>query len=224
MQVAGQPYLMQPDRSVNEKNDGTLEGTIVFKCDIDDIGSLPSFGDLHPDDDRLEAYNVATSYGALNVVTRTNSYFGLSSTSGGTDANGRTVSFSGGHNNEPIETHPDFEEFAGTAENPNLENGALWDKITGEFIGFDTFSKQAGVKYYLTPATMISVSYWTDSVPILKKRMQIVDKITGVRKQDGVKNYLRTDTLYRQTGSSYQVTEQYLASGVDGWDGEIYPQ
>jgi hypothetical protein len=222
-EVPGQPYAMQTDRTINEKNDGTLEGTVAYVGDAEDVDAFPQFGDLHPDDDRLEIYNISKIYMGLELLKMTASYFGLASSSGGTDANGRVVSLSGGQNQEPITTHPDFEEFAGTPDNPNLENGALFDKITGEFIGFDTFSNVAGVEYYLTPSTLISVSYWTDKEPTLKPRMKIVNKIKGVKTPPDVKNFLRTDTTYRQTGSSYQVTEQYLGSGEDGWNKLIYP-
>jgi hypothetical protein len=37
-----------------------------------------------------------------------------------------------------------------------------------------------------------------------------------------VKNLLRIETSYRTTGSSYQITEQYLASGEEGWNAQVY--
>jgi hypothetical protein len=151
----------------------------------------------------------------------TASYFGLSESSpnGG---DGLVVSFSGGANNDPIETHPEFStDIGGTVDDPTF--GAVFDPVTGQFLRFNPGSQHAGVQYYLTPATQITISYWKSSVPNLKKRMEVVDKISGVSLPADVKNLLRVETSYRTTGSSYQVTEVYLASGVDGWDPIIYP-
>ena len=219
--VIGQPYAIQTDRTVTEKRDGTLEGSIKFICDVIDKDTLPTFGDLHIDDNRLELFNAQTTYNGLELVTLTASYFGISAS----EPNGgpsQVISFSGGSNNEPIETHPDFELMAGLANPPaSREEGAVWDPITGQFLRFDG-GEFKGVQYYLTPSTVITVSFWKSSVPILKPRMKIVDELKGVNLPSDVKNLLRIESSYRQTGSSYQVTEQYLASGPEGWNARIY--
>ena len=69
--------VLQPDRSINEKNDGTLEGQVVYKCDRANVSRLPRIGDAHPDDSRLEAYNISKTYNSSGLVTSTISYFGL---------------------------------------------------------------------------------------------------------------------------------------------------
>ena len=216
--VFGERFAMQPDRSVTNKIEGTLEGTIKFKAFLEDLETLPTFGDLHVDDDRMELFNREIVYNGLEMVTLTASYFGLSESSpnGG---DGQIVSFSGGANNEPIETHPDFEKFAGDAENP--QDGVIFDPVTGQFLRFEEGDLK-GVQYYLTPATQITISYWTDIVPKLKKRMEIVNNLSGVTLPEDVNNLLRIESSYRQTGSSFQVTEVYLASGFDGWSEVIY--
>ena len=209
---------MQPDRTITDKLEGTLEGTIKFKAFKEDVDALPTFGDLHFDDDRMELFNKEVVYNGLEMVTWTASYFGLSDSSP-TGGDGQIVSFSGGANNEPIETHPDFVQFAGDAKNP--QDGVIFDPVTGQFLRFEE-SDLKGFQYYLTPATQITVSYWTDSVPKLKKRMEIVNSLSGVTLPEDVNNLLRIESSYRQTGSSFQVTEVYLASGFDGWSDVIY--
>lgn len=220
--VTGQPYAIQTDRTVTEKRDGTLEGSISFICDVADKDALPTFGDLHIDDDRLELFNAQTTYNGLELVTLTASYFGISASeaSGGP---AQVISFSGGSNNEPIETHPEFQALAGPPDTP--QNGAVFDPITGQFLRFAGVDagNLTGVQYYLTPSTVITVSFWKSSVPTLKPRMKIVDELKGVSLPSDVKNLLRIESSYRQTGSSYQVTEQYLASGPEGWNARIYP-
>jgi hypothetical protein len=216
--------VLQPDRSINEKNDGTLEGQVVYKCDRANVSRLPRIGAPHPDDSRLEAYNISKTYNSSGLVTSTISYFGLISST--TDP---VITYSGGQNQEPIETHPNFAEFAGTVTAPL--NGAKFVTDTtepdyGAFIGFTGTSFQ-GIEYYFTPSTNITLSYWTDKAPSLKNRMKIYPYIRGIntsqlRVPSDVDDFLLLDTPYRQVGSFFQVTEQYLGSGPDGWNQSIY--
>jgi len=221
--------IMQPDRSVSEKNDGTLEGQIVYRCDKEYISSLPDLGDPHPDDDRLECYDINKTYNSNGLVTATASFFGLVAST--TDP---VISYSGGQNQEPIETHPDFETKIGGTYNAPL-NGAKFVTDEGEadykaFIGFidpDSDSEILGTEYYLSTSTNITLSYWTDKAPSLKNRMRIYPYIRGInssqlRVPSDVKNFLLLDTPYRQVGSFFQVTEQYLGSGPDGFSSLIY--
>jgi hypothetical protein len=209
-------YVAQPNRTIGQKSDGTLDGQVVFKTDRARIGTLPQIGSTHPDDSRLKQFQRNITYAPNSEVIMTASYFGLT-----LSKTAETISYSGGQNNDPIETHPDFESFAGTQGAPL--NGAVFDDDTGEFIGFISGDYQ-GVQYYLTAATVISLSYWTDSPPVLKNRMSIVASLPGFVTPPDVVNFLLLDSPYRQIGTwYYQVTEQYLGSGVKGWDPIIYP-
>jgi len=214
-------YAIQPDRSITEKNDGTLEGIVVMRCDKSKQYALPIIGATHPDDSRLEMYQSGKVYQSNGVVEMTGSFFGLVSSETEPE-----ISYSGGQNNDPIDTHPDFEDFAGTPAAPL--NGAKFDAESQEFIGF--FSPSAagqpnfrGVQYYLTPSSLITLSYWTDKVPTLKNRMSVHDSVDGFKKPDDMKDFLLVDTPYRQVGSFYQVTEQYVGSGPNGINRVIYP-
>ena len=229
-------FAIQPDRTIIEKNDGTLEGNVSFKADKNLLFKLPDIGDSHPDDSKLECYNRTLSYGTNNLVTAVCSYFGLESSP--TDP---VVSYTGGQNNDPIETHPDFESTLAGAATAAL-NGAAFVTDTaaddyGLFLGFqeDTTDQEhgqqfRGVEYYLTPSTTVTLSYWTEKVPALKNRLKIYNTIPRVNSREfkappDVTNWLLLDTPYRQVGSFYQVTEQYLGSGVDGgWNNLIYEQ
>jgi len=226
---------LQPGRIISEKNDGTLEGQAIFQCDKADVSSLPAIGSLHPDDNRMEAYEISKTYNSNGLVTAVISYFGLIASK--TDP---VITYSGGQNNEPIETHPDFSSFAGTVEAPL--NGAKFvteGEEYGAFLGFteDTATEGEteggdsnqfrGVEYYFTASTQITVSYWQDTAPNLKNRLTIVNKIQGINSSDldkpsNVKDFLLLDTPYRQVGNFYQITEQYLGSGPQGWNSEIY--
>jgi hypothetical protein len=236
-----QEAIPQVGRTITQNSDGTLEGSVVWKIDADLVPPresanstyLPTVADgsgapgsNHPDDGRLECYNRTLSYGNNGILTCTASYFGLIKRR--TDPE---FSFSGGVTTEPIETHPDFETFAGTAAAPL--NGAKFDATTGEFLGFSEFTTPGttnntnllGVENYLTPATNIVVSYWQDTQPRPAKTATwstYIPDVTEFRKPQGVDNFLLMDESYSQVGNYYQVTRNYIGSGVKGWNKDIY--
>ena len=213
--------LQQVDGSIVVKNDGTIEASLSFVTENADKDSLPDIGDEHPDNPKLECYNKSITYGACELITCTCAYFGIEVTK--TEP---VVSYDGGTNNDPIETHDKFDTLAGSSSAP--ENGAEYDSETGQFIGFtgDGAGDLLGVQYYLTPANNVSVTYWTTTKPNLNKRMSIVAKpeigLKTFYKPPNVKNYLLVDMPYRIQGSLYQVTEQYMGSAKGGWNKMIY--
>lgn len=208
---------IQPDYTLTEKNDGTIEGTVDFICDISNFASLPRMGAPHPREPRCEIYNRDITYLPLDRVKLTASYFGLIA-----PKTNPTLAYSPNTDKESIETHPLFQEFGGTKASP--KNGAKFDSETGEFLGFydQTIKDLFGVRHYLTPSTMVALTYWTSSVPSINKRMTIRSSVPGFRKPSDVKDFLLLDIPYRQIGSFYQVTEQYLGSGPNGWSEKIY--
>tara|TARA_R110002110_G_scaffold6937_1_gene34544 strand:- start:60 stop:743 length:684 start_codon:yes stop_codon:yes gene_type:complete len=209
---------IQPGYKLTQKDDGTLDGTVTFECDRDRVGSLPQIGADHPADGRAELYARDITYMGLNKVSMTGSYFGLISAT--TDP---IITNGGSADREAIETHSDFLTMAGT-DGGEL-NGAKFDEETGEFLGFlDSSNDLFGVRYYFTASTTVSSSFWTRSAPKLKKILTIVDKIPGYKAPEGVKNFLLLSVPYRQVGSHYQVTENFLGSGADGWNTTIYPE
>jgi hypothetical protein len=153
----------------------------------------------------------------LEKVQLVASYFGLVSKK--TDP---IISYNPNTNKEPLETHPDFQTFAGTQASPI--NGAMFDPETGAFLGFfnPAIKELYGATGYLVPSTMLSLTYWQDSVPNLKRRMSIMKEIKGFKKPPDVKDFLLLDMPYRQVGNFYQVTEQILGSGPLGWSKKIY--
>ena len=120
---------IQPSYSLTEKNDGTIEGQMTFECDEANISNLPQIGSAHYKDSRVECYNRAITYLPLGKISMTASYFGLVSSK--TDP---TISYTPNTNQDPITSHKDFAEFAGSRDSP--ENGAAFDEETGEFLGF----------------------------------------------------------------------------------------
>jgi len=194
---------------------------VVFECDQANVGFVPGIRSTHPSDPRCECYTREIAYIANGKARITNSYFGL--TSRQTDP---IINYTPNTNQDPITSHKDFTDFAGTADEPNTTNGATFNPLTGEFLGFfiPSVTDLFGAEYYLVPSTLLSVSYWTDKVPTLKRRMTIQENVKGFVKPPDCKELMLLDTPYRQVGSFYQVTEQWMGSGEKGFSRILYPQ
>ena len=208
---------MQPDRKLTEKDDGSIEGTVTFECDRAFAGNLPQKGAQHPDDPRCELYSRDVTYLRLGKVRMVGSYFGIVAPQ--TDP---VLTSSGDADRLPIVLHPKFEsDLGGDPLNP--KNGALFDQETGEFLGFfETGNSLLGVEYFFQASCQVSLTYWTRKVPTLKKLNKIYPSVEGFKKPEGCKDFLLTGSPYRQVGTHYQVTENYLGSGPNGWNPKIY--
>ena len=215
---------LQAGSSYVIKNDGTIEASLTFVADKKYINELPNIDDGHPDNEQLRCYNKTTTYGNLDTVTCTCSYFGVETVS--ESKTEPIISYDGGVNNEPIVTHPRWDLIGGEPSAPL--NGAKYDEDTGEFIGFtgDDAGDLLGVQYYLTPSSNFSMTYWTGRIPDLERRLKIIkDPEIGSKifpRIPTVKDFLLVDMPYRKVGNIYQVTEQYMGSGENGWNQQIY--
>ena len=95
----------------------------------------------------------------------------------------------------------------------------------GTWNGFlDPTNKKYEVQTYRIPNSMVTLSYWTDSVPTLGLQNEIVADLPGVEKPPPVVDWLRLASTYRQIVQVplFQVEETYLGSDENGWDADIY--
>lgn len=202
---------LQPDSNIVFKNDGTMEASLVYKLDENDIGDLPFIGDEHPEDPRLECVNVAKTYENNGIVTATCSYFGIEQS-----ITQQVIQYSGGTNTDPIESHPQFSSLTASSNYIYDDNG-LFVGFTGDLLG---------VQSYLTASSTVTVSVWRDKPPVVPTRVAIFDRLPGEAGKmpwpTDIRNWLLIDTPYRKYGSFYQVSEVFLGSGPDGWQTEIY--
>jgi hypothetical protein len=207
---------LQPDSQVSIDRDGLMSGTAVFDGDEAIVLiNQPIIGQsVHPKDSRLVCESVSVTWKRLGKASITANYIGLQS-----DPSIPRVEFAGGSGQEPIETHPDFTRFAGTANEP--KNGARFDDETGEFLGFFNGDFQ-GTTAYVVPSIIVNVTYYTSVVPNIKRIGRITSNLPNFQRPPNVKNYLLIAMPYRQIANVYAVTEQYLGSGEKGWNTQIY--
>lgn len=214
----GDPRLkLQPGAEVSEDENGLLTGTCVYEGDIAYIGSVPFMGSLHPYDFRLTAYKRQITRIANKKVRATINYIGVSS-----DPTPMFIEHPGGSGQDPIQTHPNFADFAGTPAEP--KNGAYFDPENGDFVGFtDSSSKFFGTSSYIVPSVMVNLSFYTHYVPDLGYIGETYDwSVPNLIAPPNVKDFLLLGMPYRQIGNLFQVTHQILGSGPDGWNREIY--
>jgi hypothetical protein len=130
------------------------------------------------------------------------------------------IEWSSGVSSEPIETHPDFENFAGTPSSPN--NGAVFldtetqkitnDNTKGKFAYFrsDTGNDFAGVTTYLSPYKIKR-----------ETRLQTFPLSTSnVGQKEG--NMLVMAISSTQRGIVYQNTKEWRDGGRRGINPDIY--
>lgn len=127
---------------------------------------------------------------------------------------------------EPIETHPEFDEF-GTAD-----NGAKFDEDdlflgfsgTGAFAG----NEFAGVEKFLDGGAVAQKTSVYRQVPsgistsVIPKRETPSGAPWPLPGGDG-RDWMKTDLNIVQRGAAFEVTEEWTLSGQRGWNTTIYP-
>lgn len=145
-----------------------------------------------------------------------------SSWSSTTDSNENTIEVSCTMREEPIETHPDFEKWAGTPKNPNC---AIFDE-EGKFVSWNHNTAggniMKGVKSYLVPSYSGTVNYISRGKPSLGG-IGGIGGGGGLPSVGGGREWMRTGISYQSLADGrYKVSETYLLSGPNGWNKYIY--
>lgn len=138
------------------------------------------------------------------------------------DASENTVEVSCTMREEPIESHPNFESWAGTPQKPNC---GIFDD-DGKFVGWNSKTQSgkimAGVKSYLVPSYSGTVSYISKGVPSLGGIGRIGGG-GGLPSVGGMYQWMCTGISYQSmSDGNYKVSETYLLSGPKGWNRYIY--
>jgi hypothetical protein len=144
---------------------------------------------------------------------------------------------------EPIQTHKNFKNLVTSAGLSVIQGtvtgviaGVLWgnasnstsptDAVTGDFIEFTKSASAglAGVQSYVRPQMVYRISYLQDSKPGSISTVGTRVTPSGAPTLPSGANWLFAAVNYRQIGrsGSYEITEEYRASGPEGWNTLIY--
>lgn len=210
--------------SLTQDQDGVLVATVVYKCDWNQVLSLMPrrYRSQHPDFSNLYCDTVTASRESPGIAVLTVTYTGADASDGsfGADGEDTITELSVGLSQEPIEVHPDFQDWAGTPDSP--VTGAEWDD-DGFFKGFtqDNELNLFGVTNYLEPTGTFRRSYVTSTQPSAVS-VGAIDTPTGAPTMGGGRNWLTAGMRWIRSGGVYRVSEEWISSARGGWNGNIY--
>lgn len=138
------------------------------------------------------------------------------------DSSENTVEVSCTMREEPIESHPDFERWAGSPDKPNC---GIFDD-DGKFIGWNSKTQggkiMAGVKSYLVPSYSAAIGYISRGMPSLGG-IGSIGGGSGLPAVGGNRQRMCTGISYnKMADGKYKVSITYLLSGPNGWNKYIY--
>lgn len=148
-----------------------------------------------------------------------------------------THSLRGATSSEPIETHKNFEDIAGTS-NENAKNGAVFgpkkNKQEGKFLGFnkDPANRKYGVKSYLEGGFIFSETTLEKDAGVVAANLNSLGKILEVPQGKGIGNlnakgdftWLLISCDVEPVGGGFKITRSWRLSGQEGWDEDIYEE
>lgn len=238
--------IMPDTARVRLKKNGLQEGECSFECIGEPgtagailRGSLP-LGLAHP-------YNAWCWMETCEVVYTAKGAMAMCTYAGAMFENLDTPVYELviGMEESPIETHPQFKDFAGKPSAPL--NGALFlDPSTGQpsnddaagvfdrFLPFIAGDKnpKAGIESFLDPGVTYRESYVTQSLPSISGVGDVSGDVPGpgFPGKQGKRNWLYTGFNYRQRGNPngqvneviYEISNEWKLSGRNGWDEDIY--
>jgi len=209
---------LQPDWDLNWSLDQTITGSASYKVDAGKAFShRPKIGDSFEKLNDVKVIGVQLVGGEASNYTFNVQLFGLES-----NPTKPLYSYYSSLSEEAIETHPDFEDFAGSQGSE--QNGALFSD-DGLFLGFESTSSFAGVRGFLTGTPVIRRTWYTTNV---YKGLEDIGDIYKIQsgKIPGLPagiNALKTSWNSREVGANFhELSEEFLVSGPGGWNDTIY--
>lgn len=133
---------------------------------------------------------------------------------------------------EPIQTHPNFADFAGTPSAPL--NGAVFidpetgkpttDDDVGVFREFGIAGgRKAGVQSYVANGALWIETSYSTTRPSSVGDVGTIETPSGSPPTIGTsRNWLLWSIAYRKRGGIYETRKTWRCSGVGGWDTDIY--
>lgn len=222
--------------SYRQRNDGVIEyqKIVLYRGDQTSV-SFPSIGDTE-DGFPIVGVSLVITDGAFSELT----IKGESSSAGGGSGFGAGQLLRDATNStseEPITTAINFT--SATAGLPSIIDSAggvvtQGQTVTagtgsiftedGEFVGFTQNAKKNlfGVQSYLNPALSHRRRFSTTTKPSLSAVGRIVNSAADFPQLETGRTWLCTNITYVLRGDTYEVTQEFRASGRQGWNVYIY--
>lgn len=177
---------------------------------------MPPLGSRHPQFPALELEEIEPDFGRVGLGRFTLVY------RGGQQVLGPPVySIDVSAGAEDIRTHPDFSSLETAAENA----GGYVEDEDGVFRAFTAPAQLAGVDQFLLPALTISKRWSSTVIPGGANKVGKIDMPDGPfpsQVLSGSQNFLKIGFAVDRHGDVYEVWEQWLRSGDQGWSTLIY--
>lgn len=137
-----------------------------------------------------------------------------------------------GNSSEPIDTHPNFDVaqtgYPGAigGHSGASENSAYFDPASGIFVNFPTNAGNnlAGTQAYLAATMTFKKTYLDFSPPASLDLPLIQDPPSGAPFPHftGGQTWLYLQQTWTRRGAVYEISQEWLASGPQGWNTYIY--
>lgn len=223
------------DHTIEVDETGVSSAELTYHCIWTEATRLIRTVTRHPDFNWLLKKKATISRRPGNIAEVRITFKGVdpeqgTSSEGGESGEIVTFSIENAANAEPIETHPDFDTFAGEWDDPSTwANGATFSP-KGVFEGFAAGSPKSGVKSFLNPGL---VYVRTRVIPKLASGMNLSQADLGKRvaalpasairptMAAGV-DFLKISAEIELVGEGVRIVEKWKSSGPNGWDTDIY--
>ena len=155
----------------------------------------------------------------------------------------KIYSLDGATSTEPIETHPNFKDFARDVDEHNTDNGARSvanGEDRGQFLGFSFLmgadaddeqrNPKAGIRSYLEPALVYTETRVYDAISAQNVGVQMnalghIDNPPAssiLPEVNEKRNWLLISCVVQEIGDGIKITRKWRLSGRNGWDPDLY--
>ena len=221
-----------PGEIINLDEEGIGSGTTTYKAHEDSIVALATNLEEHETHRWLKKKTARIKFEEGGMGLLTVNWEGIPDDNPGSGPDGdykKSYSLRSVARTQPIETHPDFDTFAGS---PGAEaNNATFNE-DGKFTGFGVGNDElAGVRSFLAPSVIYQEVVTMNSV-VAEDIGIALDAIGKTEDPPDSKikpeiggdyNWLRIGANAQEVGDGVKLTNQWQLSGPNGWSTLIYP-
>lgn len=227
--------IESPEAELIIDKSGVAGATLNFMSDFDGVEGLIRQRSRHPDFGWLLLKEARVRREEANACKVRITYEGVSDDGivrlGGSGGSNPRYSLKGSTSTSPIETNPNFETVAGTAEDE--KDGVEWDD-KGNFEKFTTYlsdgskNRKAGTTQWLQPGLIYEETVTLHNKTGVKALVKELGRISDPPKSAvlptdlGNRNWLMADATAKQVGDGVELTRRWKLSGPNGWDEDWY--